>query len=60
MYKRKNPKEDDMYHTPVLIDFLGQIIYIVYSNKYNTPVTALPIENYRKRIENFRIKKKGK
>jgi hypothetical protein len=38
----------------VLVEFLGKIVYLVYSLKHRTPITALPLKNY---IRQFRILK---
>ena len=38
----------------ILVEFLGEIVYLVYSLKHRTPITALPLKNY---IRKFRILK---
>lgn len=40
----------------VLIDFMGQIVYLVYGLKHKVPITALPMVKYIKYIKRFRVK----
>jgi len=38
----------------ILVEFLGEIVYLAYSLKHRTPITALPLVNY---IRQFRKEK---
>lgn len=39
----------------LVIEYMGQIIFLAFQIKLNVPITALPIENLSKYLEDFKI-----